>query len=75
MDEPMTALDSDGVAIVVSFIEEAVVRGCAIVITAHEAPQFGRINFPCYELVRGRLHSETQDAMAKAPRGRSAAAI
>jgi heme exporter protein A len=75
MDEPLTALDSDGVAIAIGLIEEAVARGCATVITAHEAPSVGRINFPCYELVRGRLRSDIQDSMAAVPSERFTAAI
>jgi len=56
MDEPLAALDADGVALVVGLTEEAIRRGCTVVLTAHEALRLERISVPVYELARGRLH-------------------
>jgi heme exporter protein A len=55
MDEPFTALDSDGIAAAADLIREELSRGCAIVITAHGALAMDGLSFDAYELVRGRL--------------------
>jgi heme exporter protein A len=74
MDEPMTALDSEGVAVAIGLIDDVVSRGCSVLITAHEPPNLGRNNFLCYELIRGRLGEYGQDTRSTAPTKRSAAA-
>jgi heme exporter protein A len=56
MDEPFAALDADGVELARGLIEDALGRGGAIIITAHEAFQLRRLTFTSYALVRGRLH-------------------
>ncbi|HUY18294.1 MAG TPA: heme ABC exporter ATP-binding protein CcmA [Candidatus Binataceae bacterium] len=55
MDEPFSALDSGGVALVRQLIGEALARGCAVVITAHSADALVGLDFEAYELSRGRL--------------------
>jgi len=70
MDEPFAALDTDGVELAIGLIEEALGRGSAIIITAHEAFQLRRLTFTNYALVRGRLcpaldDSKTQEAMER----------
>jgi len=62
MDEPFAALDTDGVELALGLIEEALGRGCAIVITAHEPFQHGRTTFTSYALVRGRLRPAPDDS-------------
>jgi heme exporter protein A len=54
-DEPFTALDSEGVARAGALIERALARGCAIVITAHQAMIPIGINVSLHRLARGRL--------------------
>jgi len=66
MDEPFAALDADGVALALGLIEQALGRGCAIVITAHEPFQIGRMTFTSYALVRGRLHPAPGDSKTEA---------
>jgi heme exporter protein A len=56
LDEPFAALDGDGIELGVTLIREALGRGSAILMTAHDAPQLGRLTFTSYTLVRGRLH-------------------
>jgi heme exporter protein A len=55
MDEPFAALDADGVEVAMGLIGEALDRGCAIVISAHEPFSFARLTCTSYALVRGRL--------------------
>jgi heme exporter protein A len=55
MDEPFAALDADGVALVSDILREAIARGCAIVLTAHQPIAIGGLKFDLYEIVRGRL--------------------
>ena len=55
MDEPFAALDAEGVELAMVLIEEALGRGCAVVMTAHDGLQRGRLAFTSYALVRGRL--------------------
>ncbi|MGH7916494.1 MAG: heme ABC exporter ATP-binding protein CcmA [Candidatus Binataceae bacterium] len=55
MDEPLAALDADGVELVTSVLREALERGCAVVITAHEPLHLEGMAFEVRELVRGRL--------------------
>jgi heme exporter protein A len=74
MDEPFAALDVDGVGLAMGLIEEAIGRGSAIVITAHEAFQLGRLTFTSYALIRGRLRPGTDDLKTEEVTERSAAA-
>ena len=74
MDEPFAALDVDGVELAMGLIEEALGRGSAIVITAHEAFQLGRLTFTSYALVRGRLHPTPSGLETEEATERSAAA-
>jgi heme exporter protein A len=55
MDEPFAALDADGVALVADILREAIARGCAVVLTAHQAIAIEGLRFELYEIVRGRL--------------------
>ena len=55
MDEPFAALDADGVALVSDILREAIARGCAIVLTAHQPIAIDGLKFDLYEIVRGRL--------------------
>jgi heme exporter protein A len=55
MDEPFAALDADGVAIVTAILREAIARGCAVLITAHQPLAFDGLRFDLYEIVRGRM--------------------
>jgi heme exporter protein A len=57
MDEPFAALDVEGVGLVVGLIRDALDRGCATLITAHEQVQFPRLVLTSYELERGRLYN------------------
>jgi heme exporter protein A len=56
MDEPFAALDSEGVALGLELLEEALGRGSAIIITSHRPFQLERLACTSYSLVRGRLH-------------------
>jgi heme exporter protein A len=55
MDEPFTALDAGGVALVRQLIVEALARSCAVLVTAHSAEALAGLDFQPYELSRGRL--------------------
>ncbi len=55
MDEPFAGLDSQGVSIVAGLAKEAIERGCAVLITAHEAPGLEAMEFERLELNKGRL--------------------
>ncbi len=55
MDEPFAALDSDGSAIVTGLLRDALARGCAAVVTAHDPLPLAGMRFALYDLVRGRL--------------------
>ncbi|MBV8454174.1 MAG: heme ABC exporter ATP-binding protein CcmA [Deltaproteobacteria bacterium] len=74
MDEPFAALDSDGVELAMSIIEEALGRGSAIVMTAHQAFQLRRLTFTSYALLRGRLYPALSDSKTEEAAERSAAA-
>ena len=54
-DEPFTALDPDGIARAGAMIKQALARGCAIVMTAHEAAIPIDIDVSFHQLLRGRL--------------------
>jgi len=55
MDEPFTALDPEGAALAAALVREALARGCAVLLTAHQVAQPGSLALAPYELVRGRL--------------------
>jgi heme exporter protein A len=55
MDEPFTALDPEGAALAAELVLEAMGRGCATLLTAHQVAQPGSLALTPYELVRGRL--------------------
>lgn len=55
MDEPFTALDPEGAALAAGLVREAMARGCAVLLTAHQLAQPGSLALAPYELVRGRL--------------------
>jgi heme exporter protein A len=74
MDEPFAALDAEGVKLATALIEEALGRGSAIVVTAHETFRLGRLTFTRYALVRGRLRPILGDSKADETMTRSAAA-
>lgn len=75
MDEPFAALDPEGVATAAALMGEAIARGCAIVMTAHEPPATGAASgFDHYEIVRGRLIAVTAGARKIADSPGSAAA-
>ena len=55
MDEPFSALDVDGVALVATLLREAIAGGCAVVLTAHQLTAIEGLKFAPYEIVRGRM--------------------
>jgi len=55
MDEPFAALDADGVAMAGAILPEAIARGCAVLMTAHQPLAVDGLHFDVYEIVRGRL--------------------
>jgi heme ABC exporter ATP-binding subunit CcmA len=55
MDEPFAALDPEGAALGAELLTEALARGCAAVITAHEPLIPAGISLDLYEIIRGRL--------------------
>jgi len=55
MDEPFAALDTEGAAMVTALLRQALDRGCAAVVTAHEPLALPAMRFDLYEIVRGRL--------------------
>jgi heme exporter protein A len=54
LDEPFTALDPDGVAIVGDLIRSALARGCAALVTAHSQLDLG-IEMDRYQIMNGRV--------------------
>jgi heme exporter protein A len=65
-DEPFTALDSEGVARAGALIERAQARGCAIVITAHQAGLPISIKVTFQRLARGRLFGRDASSVSEA---------
>lgn len=55
VDEPFTALDTEGTALAVTLLREALGRGCAVVMTAHQGVAPAGIVPEVVELSRGRL--------------------
>jgi heme ABC exporter ATP-binding subunit CcmA len=72
MDEPFAALDAEGVALVAAILREAVARGCAIVITAHQPLAIDGLRFDRYEIARGRMLPLAGDDAGASPRTWSA---
>jgi heme ABC exporter ATP-binding subunit CcmA len=62
MDEPFAGLDPAGVAIVAALVREAVERGCAVLITAHQRPALEGLELECHELSAGRLAPHRAEA-------------
>lgn len=54
-DEPFTALDPDGIERTGALMSEALMRGCAIVMTAHEGKSPLAMPITFRHLIRGRL--------------------
>jgi heme exporter protein A len=63
MDEPFTALDAEGIAIVADLLQETIARGCAVVLTAHQPLAIDGLRFDLYEIVRGRLRATSGDSL------------
>ena len=55
MDEPFATLDAPGTALAVGITAEAMARGCAVVMTAHQAVAPAGLTLDVAELTRGRL--------------------
>jgi heme ABC exporter ATP-binding subunit CcmA len=55
LDEPLSALDSDGVAMALGLIREAMARGAAVLVSAHLAGAMEDLSFEVFSLVHGRL--------------------
>lgn len=55
LDEPLSALDSDGVAMALGLIREAMARGAALLVSAHLAGAMEDLGFEVFSLARGRL--------------------
>jgi heme exporter protein A len=55
MDEPFAALDTEGVEMVAVILREAIARGCAVVLTAHQPLAIGGLHCDLYEITRGRM--------------------
>ncbi|HVN89096.1 MAG TPA: heme ABC exporter ATP-binding protein CcmA [Candidatus Binataceae bacterium] len=58
-DEPFTALDPEGVERAGALMEQALARGCGMIMTAHEARSPLMMPITFRHLVRGRLVEET----------------
>lgn len=65
LDEPLSALDSDGTAMALGLIRDAMARGAAVLVSAHLAAAMDALNFEVFSLVRGRLRRH--DAPAATP--------
>ncbi|SRR5579885_2481144 len=55
MDEPFAALDAEGIDIAAELVRDALQRGCAVVMTAHDPHQLRHLAFISYSLENGRL--------------------
>ncbi len=55
MDEPFAGLDAQGVGITQEVLREALARGCAVVVMAHETIKSADLQLRICELVGGRL--------------------
>jgi heme exporter protein A len=64
MDEPFSALDAEGAALGAALVRQALARGCAAVITAHEPLILEGISLDLYEIIRGRLVPMTRVAVS-----------
>ncbi len=61
MDEPLAGLDSQGIAIVIALIKEAVARRCAVLVTAHSGAALEGLDFERLELNNGRLAAAKEE--------------
>ncbi|HZO82775.1 MAG TPA: heme ABC exporter ATP-binding protein CcmA [Candidatus Binataceae bacterium] len=55
LDEPLSALDADGAALALAFMREAMARGAAVLVSAHQSRPLEELGFESLALVRGRL--------------------
>jgi heme exporter protein A len=70
MDEPFAALDAEGTARAVTIVGEAMARGCAVVMTAHQMIPPAGLTLDLCELARGKLSVETAPLDARAENAR-----
>jgi ABC-2 type transport system ATP-binding protein len=69
LDEPLSALDSDGASMALGLIREAMARGAAVLVSAHLAGAMEALSFEVFSLVRGRLRcNDASAAPQTAPR-------
>ena len=61
MDEPFAALDVEGVALAAGLAREAIARGCAVVLTAHQPVAIEGLHPQLFEIVRGRMVAIADD--------------
>ncbi|MGH7836946.1 MAG: ABC transporter ATP-binding protein [Candidatus Binataceae bacterium] len=64
MDDPFEALDAEGTALTVAVTAEAMARGCAVVMTAHQAVAPSGLTLELAELAHGRLLSRGDQLVA-----------
>jgi heme ABC exporter ATP-binding subunit CcmA len=66
MDEPFAALDTEGTACAVGIVSEAMARGCAVVMTAHQRLAPAGLTLDLGELARGRLTASSAVSLLRA---------
>jgi heme ABC exporter ATP-binding subunit CcmA len=57
MDEPFAALDPEGAEMVAAILREAIARGCAVLLTAHQPLAINGLPCDLYEIARGRMRT------------------
>jgi heme exporter protein A len=62
LDEPFAALDGEGAALVLGLIQAAVIRGAAVLLTAHSTLEFEGLELSYFRLEGGRLEAAKEDA-------------
>jgi heme exporter protein A len=70
MDEPFAALDAEGTARAAIIVGEAMARGCAVVMTAHQMIPPAGLTLDLCELARGKLSVATAPLDARAENAR-----
>lgn len=55
LDEPMNALDRDGMAQVKSILKEHIAQGGTLIFTSHNREDFADLADVCYEIEKGKL--------------------
>lgn len=55
LDEPFAALDPEGAALVAALVKDAMLRGCAVVLTAHAPLEIEGVQFELRAFQDGRL--------------------